>query len=80
MAFQAENIPAVHDYDYTQLPTPLHTLICMHLFISNIACAMPCTCSFWKNLSLHPPLYGADVMGSLFDGKLKVRCLMNSSR
>ena len=27
---------------------------------------------YWKNISLRPPLYGADVSGSLFDEKAKV--------
>lgn len=30
-----------------------------------------CPRSFWKNITLSPPLYGADVLGSLFDEKLK---------
>lgn len=28
---------------------------------------------YWKNITLRPPLYGADVAGSLFDEKSKVR-------
>lgn len=27
---------------------------------------------YWKNIALRPPLYGADVLGSLFDEKQKV--------
>ena len=27
---------------------------------------------FWRNVNLRPPLYGADVPGSLFDEDLKV--------
>ena len=29
---------------------------------------------FWRSLGLKPPLYGADVEGSLFDEDLEVRC------
>ena len=29
---------------------------------------------FWRNVNLRPPLYGADVPGSLFDEDLKVQC------
>lgn len=29
---------------------------------------------FWRNITLRPPLYGADVPGSLFDADLKVSC------
>jgi len=28
---------------------------------------------FWRNVTLRPPLYGADVPGSLFDAELKAR-------
>ena len=28
---------------------------------------------FWRNVNLRPPLYGADVPGSLFDEDLKVQ-------
>lgn len=30
---------------------------------------------YWRNVTMRPPLYGADVAGSLFDEDLKVRCV-----
>ena len=35
---------------------------------------------FWRNVNLRPPLYGADVPGSLFDEDLKVQHIPGMSR
>lgn len=35
---------------------------------------------YWKNVAISPPIYGADVPGSLFDEDCKVRCLFAALR
>ena len=38
----------------------------------HVVCLRCTLLQFWRNVSLNPPLYGADVPGSLFDPETKV--------